>query len=316
MPLHVSAHVLLLLLLLARPTLAPGHGCVRTVRESRLERVTGAEWARVPCAGVSRLLAQGWSLERGRPHSDRHDPSTCLVHRRPAPRVVWTNRTVNVCCDGSAGPSCPQDAEFLGRCYTTAACWQLTWGSNASDVSMESCCGDQQGRSWSNRAGVCLPCPPLTSTDITGQGSVVRFRAPRAASTPLPLGAVLLGSGQVWPLGPTMLVPGRDRPLGPTMLVSGRDWPRAACVTWSGVHYRTFDGRHFTFGGSCTYTLAAGLDGTWSVHLSTPPCTGSVRTECPKALRAMFGLDLVLIENGTVVINGALLSPGQSHLHS
>lgn len=45
--------------------------------------------------------------------------------------------------------------------------------------------------------------------------------------------------------------------------------PFATCLTWDGLHYRTFDGKHFRFGGNCTYALAAASDGTWAVYVSS-----------------------------------------------
>lgn len=56
---------------------------------------------------------------------------------------------------------------------------------------------------------------------------------------------------------------------------SQRQRPSATCATWSGFHYRTFDGRHYDFLGRCAYLLAGSADATWAVHL-TP------RGHCPQ----------------------------------
>lgn len=55
----------------------------------------------------------------------------------------------------------------------------------------------------------------------------------------------------------------------------------ATCMSWGGVHYRTFDRKHFHFQGSCTYLLASSTDGTWAVYISTV-CDG--REDCSKVL--------------------------------
>ena len=46
----------------------------------------------------------------------------------------------------------------------------------------------------------------------------------------------------------------------------------ATCLSWSSDHFRTFDGMDFSFEGACTYTLAAGTDGTWDATLKRDNC--------------------------------------------
>lgn len=41
------------------------------------------------------------------------------------------------------------------------------------------------------------------------------------------------------------------------------------CISWGGIHYRTFDKKHFHFQGNCMYLLASSTDGTWAVYIST-----------------------------------------------
>ncbi|KAH0627733.1 hypothetical protein JD844_003874 [Phrynosoma platyrhinos] len=100
------------------------------------------------------------------------------------------------------------------------------------------------------------------------------------------------------------------RPPGPTALLarSGhRQRPFATCVTWSSIHYRTFDGKHFRFHGTCVYALAAASDGTWAIYLSSSH--GS-----PRALRMLFGLDQVVTEGRNVSVNGAPVPEGEARL--
>ncbi|XP_023806195.1 SCO-spondin [Oryzias latipes] len=101
--------------------------------------------------------------------------------------------------------------------------------------------------------------------------------------------------------------------------------PRASgtCMSWGGAHYRTFDGKHFHFQGSCTYLLASSTDGTWAVYISTV-CdrTG----ECSKVLKMMLGIsvhwlgDFVFVESGLGVrlkfdlINTVYLTVTAEHL--
>lgn len=43
--------------------------------------------------------------------------------------------------------------------------------------------------------------------------------------------------------------------------------PPATCQAWAGTRFRTFDGRHFGFAGSCRYSLATATDGTWDITI-------------------------------------------------
>uniref|UniRef100_A0A3P8NP04 SCO-spondin n=1 Tax=Astatotilapia calliptera TaxID=8154 RepID=A0A3P8NP04_ASTCA len=72
----------------------------------------------------------------------------------------------------------------------------------------------------------------------------------------------------------------------------------ATCMSWGGVHYRTFDRKHFHFQGSCTYLLASSTDGTWAVYIST-------------ALRMMLGLDLVAVHRRNLTLNNLHIPNGQ-----
>nr|XP_054607230.1 SCO-spondin-like [Nothobranchius furzeri] len=74
----------------------------------------------------------------------------------------------------------------------------------------------------------------------------------------------------------------------------------ATCMTWGGVHYRTFDKKHFHFQGSCTYLLASSTDGTWTIYIST---ICDHRGDCSKALRMMMGLHLISVNNRNITLN-------------
>lgn len=76
------------------------------------------------------------------------------------------------------------------------------------------------------------------------------------------------------PLSSPPAAPGR----GVAQLWSQRQRPSATCATWSGFHYRTFDGRHYHFLGRRTYLLAGAADSTWAVHLSPGALVRSLGT--------------------------------------
>ncbi|KAK2096850.1 hypothetical protein P7K49_025884 [Saguinus oedipus] len=119
---------------------------------------------------------------------------------------------------------------------------QLQAGSaNASAGSLEECCARPWGRSWQDGSSQdCLSCP--------------NQHLPGSASSPAPLQPLAGAVGQLW---------------------SQHQRPSATCASWSGFHYRTFDGRHYHFLGRCTYLLAGAADSTWAVHLRP-------RDRCPQ----------------------------------
>ncbi|XP_063157945.1 SCO-spondin-like [Candoia aspera] len=103
-----------------------------------------------------------------------------------------------------------------------------------------------------------------------------RKRSPGAA----PLIAAFSLDG---PPGPPLL----RRPAPSALLARQRHHrpPFATCLTWAGLHYRTFDGRHFRFGGNCTYALAAASDGTWAVYVSSSGSGGCLPGRCQRERR-------------------------------
>ncbi|CAF98844.1 unnamed protein product, partial [Tetraodon nigroviridis] len=83
----------------------------------------------------------------------------------------------------------------------------------------------------------------------------------------------------------------------------------ATCMSWGGSHYRSFDRKHFHFQGGCTYLLASSIDGTWAVYIRTV-CDGG--GGCSKALKMMFGLDLVSVHHRNLTLNNLLVPNGEA----
>ncbi|XP_030845697.1 hemocytin-like [Strongylocentrotus purpuratus] len=75
----------------------------------------------------------------------------------------------------------------------------------------------------------------------------------------------------------------------------------ATCMSWSSDHFVTFDGVQYSFSGTCSYTLAAALDGTWQVTIRNQDC--ELLSTCYKKLEFILGLDVINVELDTVYIN-------------
>ncbi|XP_039109837.1 SCO-spondin-like [Hyaena hyaena] len=257
--------------------LANGRWCERTETFLVDEAVTARQEDLVPCTSLYHYQRLGWQL----------DPSwsgragLCPVYKPPETRPAARNRTVRACCPGWGGTHCTlalAGASPGGHCFATRQCQLQASSANASAGSLEECCTWPWAQSWRDGSSqACLSCP----------GRHLPGSAPPPASLQPLVGAV----AQFW---------------------SQRQQPAATCTTWSGFHYRTFDGRHYHFLGRCTYLLAGAVDSTWAVHL-TP------RGHCPQPgycqlARVMMGPEEVLIQGQNVSVNGQLIPDGESRL--
>nr|XP_045582104.1 hemocytin-like isoform X3 [Procambarus clarkii] len=67
------------------------------------------------------------------------------------------------------------------------------------------------------------------------------------------------------------------------------------CFTWSGAHYKTFDGKVYSFESSCPYTLVKdSTHGTFTVNLRTADgCQGS---SCPKVIQIFLEDDEFVLQ--------------------
>lgn len=61
------------------------------------------------------------------------------------------------------------------------------------------------------------------------------------------------------------------------------------CFTWEGTHYKTFDGKVFSFSSRCAYTLVRdSIDNTFSVIIQNDPkCLGPPNS-CTKIIKIYF----------------------------
>ncbi|XP_070371679.1 SCO-spondin isoform X2 [Equus asinus] len=257
--------------------LANGRWCEQTETILGEEEVTPRQEELVPCTSLYHYQHLGWRLDLSR----SGPAGLCPIYKPPETRPATWNRTVRACCPGWGGTHCTlvlAEASPEGHCFATWQCQLRAGLANASAGSLEECCARPWGHSWQDGSSqACLSCSSLRPPGSTPSPALLR---------PLP-GAV----AQLW---------------------SQHQRPSATCATWSGFHYRTFDGRHYHFLGRCTYLLVGAVDSTWAVHLVP-------RGHCPlpghcQLARVMMGPEEVLVQGGNVSVNGQLVSDGESRL--
>ncbi|XP_074051346.1 SCO-spondin-like [Macrotis lagotis] len=254
---------------------ANGRWCQRTETVQVEEVVTPRQEELVPCSSLYHYIQRGWQLDLTRPTSSPTS-TLCFIYKQPVIQPVTWNRTVWTCCPGWRGPRCTLGTGSKDRCFAT---WQCQVGSdllNVSAGSLEECCAQPWGHSWWNDSSkLCFSCSswPLTGNHLSP-----------ALLQPLP-GAV----GHLW---------------------SQRQGLSATCITWSGFHYRTFDGRHYHFLGQCTYLLAGDNDATWTVYF-IPGRHCSQPDYCQMTIQVLLGQDEVLIQGTNISVNGAAVPEGE-----
>ncbi|CAO2603537.1 Sspo, partial [Lemmus lemmus] len=239
----------------------------------------------VPCTSLYHYIHLGWRLDL--PWSGHvgltRPPALglCAIYKPPETRPATWNRTVRACCPGWGGPHCTDalaEASPKDHCFITWQCQPLAGSANSSAGSLEECCAQPWGHSWwDSSSQMCLSC--------SGQHN------PGNASSEALLQPLTAAVAQLW---------------------SQRQRLSAICSTWSGFHYRTFDGRHYHFLGQCTYLLAGAVDSTWAVHLRP-------RIHCPQPrpcwlVRVMMGSEEVLIQDGEVSLKGQPVPDGEPRL--
>ncbi|MEQ2298605.1 hypothetical protein AMECASPLE_006961 [Ameca splendens] len=272
----------LLILLGLPPVVGTGHWCEHTVEE-RVEWVLSPRLQlEVSCSEVYQYNTQGWRLDVDRLrtkhggdegialyYKQQGQKASCFLYKPPEMQSEVVNKTVRTCCEGWGGPHCSQGVGVRGQCYSTWNCEEFPGVHNSSLMPMEQCCSTLWGLSWRNASDqTCLTC---TYTLL-----------PDSQSSPL-VRSGLLGTARV-------------------------SQGSATCMSWGGVHYRTFDRKHFHFQGSCMYLLASSTDGTWAVYIST---VCDQRGDCSKALRMMLGLDLVSIHHRNLTLNALPVPNGE-----
>ncbi|CAH1263783.1 MUC5AC [Branchiostoma lanceolatum] len=80
----------------------------------------------------------------------------------------------------------------------------------------------------------------------------------------------------------------------------------ATCLTWGRFHYRTFDGRQYSFHGDGSFSLSQSVDGTWYIHAKNVDCDSC--DTCHKFLTMQFGADLVQASGRNVTVNGEAIA--------
>ncbi|XP_039610072.1 SCO-spondin [Polypterus senegalus] len=267
------------------------HWCEKSVPVQDTEILSPRLEQEITCASLHQYNLQGWyiDVERMRHLHGSDDGiaqyylqngpnATCYMYKPPEIQSYTRNRTVRECCEGWSGPRCTEGVGVRGRCYSTWNCQDFVGAHNLSLMQMEECCSTMWGHSWRNGSDEsCFSC--TYSFFMDSQSSMV------------------VKPHSSWLLGAT-----QDKQAFST------------CATWSSSHFRTFDGLHFNFRGSCTYNLASSQDGTWAIYISSTSCqlTGA----CAKALKMMFGLELITMQGRNVSVNGVAVQERQPRLQN
>ena len=87
----------------------------------------------------------------------------------------------------------------------------------------------------------------------------------------------------------------------------------AVCFAVGDPHYSTFDGKQYSFMGTCEYTLARDVNNSWSVTVQNVPC-GTTGVTCTKSLTIEVGGYAVgLVEGSHLIVNNETYTPETIH---